>query len=262
MIDLERLLLDIKSLAVEVGEYQKTKFMSKDLQVESKDIVIDLVTEADKKSEEIILSFIKKKFPDHSILAEESGQNNQVSDYLWAIDPLDGTINYAKGIPIFSISIALQYKGATILGIVYAPFLNQMFETIKGKGAYLNGHKISVSKVTSLEKSVLATGFPYDRATSSLNNTDYAAHLIPRLSGIRRMGSAAYDLASVAAGHLDGYWEMCLNLWDAAAGMLLVEEAGGEFIHFRNDRKISIIAGNPEIIKKIQTELSAVDKVR
>ena len=231
-----------------IGKLNKSKF-------EMKSTNVDLVTEIDKKSEEIIINGIKKHFPDHSILAEESGSERTNSDFRWVIDPLDGTINYSQGMAIFTISIALKYKKDTICGVIYAPYLDEMFTAIKDEGAYLNGEKIEVGDKDELVKSVLATGFPYDKGSHKENNVDYFAHMMPKLRGIRRFGSAAYDLASVACGRFDGYWEMALNEWDIAAGLLLVTEAGGEIGYFRRDRKYSIIAGNKKIVKLIRAEL-------
>ena len=260
MINLNEVLNEVKSWVLEIGKLQKDNFRRSDLAIDTKSTVTDLVTEIDKKSEEFIIEKIKALYPDHAILAEETGKQDKDSDYLWVIDPLDGTNNYAQGIPIFVISIALQYKGDSVLGVIYAPYLDELFYAVKNQGAYFNNKKLRISDKTDLNQCILATGFPYDKNISEFNNTKYVSNILPELRGLRRMGAAAFDLAYVAASLLDGYWEMNLNLWDVAAGMLLVEEAGGKIIHFRDDRKISIIAANNIISDKIQNIIITCDK--
>lgn len=249
----------ISHLAVAVGTMQAENLGRSDLLINTKSNIMDVVTEVDKKSEQEILQFIQENDPSHAVLAEESGRSPVESDYLWVVDPLDGTTNYSQGLPIFSVSIALQYKGETVLGVVYAPVLQQLFTAIKGQGAFLNGKRIHTAAKTTLADSVLATGFPYDRAVHQVNNLNYFSRIALKARGVRRFGSAAFDLACVAAGRFDGYWEMNLSPWDVCAGILLVQEAGGEVIHFRQDRKISLIAGNHDICKAIQNEITQVD---
>ena len=188
---------------------------------------INLVTEADKISEEMITSRIKSLFPDHDILAEEFTDIESGSDYRWIIDPLDGTTNYAHGFPFFCVSLALERANTMILGVVYDPMRNEMFVAEKGEGSFLNERKIHVTDTHSIIKSLLATGFPYDIQRDSDNNLNYFNTMILKAQAIRRAGSAALDLAYVAAGRFDGFWELKLNPWDIAAGWLLVEEAGG-----------------------------------
>jgi myo-inositol-1(or 4)-monophosphatase len=260
MINLSEVLPQVERIAIQVGIMQEENLGRKDLNIQSKSSGIDLVTEIDKASEQAILGFIRENYPDHAILSEESGRFTASSDYLWIVDPLDGTTNYAQGLPIFTVSIALKYQGETVLGVVYSPVIDQMFTAIKGQGAYLNGIRIGVSGKQELIESVLATGFPYDITETPYNNVAYFNELVLKTRAVRRMGSAAYDLALVAAGRFDGFWEMNLSPWDAAAGMLLVEEAGGNVIHFREDRKISIICGNAAICQKIHNEIRQVDK--
>lgn len=259
MLNLLDVMQKVKKLAFEVGQVQKQHLGRKNLEVHTKSTGIDLVTEIDKKSEEMIIDFITTNFPDHAILAEESGRSEQTSDYLWVVDPLDGTTNYAQGLPIFAVSIALQYREETVLGVVYLAALEQMFTAIKGQGAYLNGEKLQVSDKVDLIDCVLATGFPYDIAETHLNNINYFSDLILKTRAVRRFGAAAYDVACVAAGKFDGYWEMRLQPWDVAAAMLMVQEAGGKVIHFRKDRGISIIAANPALADKIHQELKSID---
>lgn len=188
---------------------------------------INLVTEADKISEKMITSKITTLFPDHDILAEESTTIDRGSDFRWIIDPLDGTTNYAHGYPYFCVSIALERLDTMIVGIVYDPMLDEMFVAEKGKGAFVNEREIHVSNTREVIKSLLATGFPYDIREDSHNNLNYFNEMILQAQAIRRAGSAALDLAYVAAGRFDGFWELKLNPWDIAAGWLLVEEAGG-----------------------------------
>lgn len=259
MINLEEVLENVKEVAIKTGAMQKENLGRHDLGIVNKSSQIDLVTEIDKRSEQAIIEFIRKYYPEHSILAEESGLAEQQSDYLWIIDPLDGTTNYAQGLPIFCISIALQYKGDTVLGVVYTPVTGQMFTAIRGKGAFLNGRRLHVSAKDRLIDSVLATGFPYDIAANRANNLAYFTAITPKARAVRRMGAAAYDLACVAAGQFDGYWELKLSPWDVAAGNLLVEEAGGKIVHFRQDRGISLVAGNSTLCDKILAEIASVD---
>jgi myo-inositol-1(or 4)-monophosphatase len=188
---------------------------------------INLVTEADKISEKMITSKITTLFPDHDILAEEFTHIDRGSDFRWIIDPLDGTTNYAHGYPYFCVSIALERLNTMIVGIVYDPMLDEMFVAEKGKGAFLNEREIHVSNTRGVIKSLLATGFPYDIREDSHNNLNYFNEMILQAQAIRRAGSAALDLAYVAAGRFDGFWELKLNPWDIAAGWLLVKEAGG-----------------------------------
>lgn len=259
MIDLINTMEQMLKVVLEVGQMQKDNLGRKDLKIDRKSTITDLVTEIDKKSEQRLISFIAETYPGHAVLAEESGYTAADSEYLWIIDPLDGTGNYAQGLPIFAVSVALQYRQETMLGIVYTPETNQLFTAIRGHGAYLNGERIEVSAKTDLIECVLATGFPYDIAENPANNISYFSELILKTRAVRRMGAAAYDLACVAAGKFDGYWEMKLCPWDVAAALLMVEEAGGKIIYFRQDRGISVIAGNAVICQKIHEELKRVD---
>jgi myo-inositol-1(or 4)-monophosphatase len=259
ILDLDQILDQTCSLARSVGEIQKANLSGRNLGIATKSSGVDLVTEVDHYSEQYLITALRHTYPQHAILSEEQGQQIGHSEYLWIIDPLDGTTNYAQGLPIFSISIALQYRGQTVMGVVYAPVVDQIFTAIRGKGAFLNGKPIAVSKKTELGQCVLATGFPYDRATHPDNNVNYFAHFTPRVRGIRRMGSAAYDLANVASGALDGYWELNLSIWDVAAGALLVEEAGGKVVYLPKKRGVSLVAGNPAMCERILTEMAMVD---
>ena len=188
---------------------------------------IDLVTEADKMSEELILTEIRRQFPDHGILSEESAVRNEKATLRWIIDPLDGTTNYAHGFPFFCVSIALEKERTVELGVIYDPTREDLFFARRSGGAYLNGKKLHVSSVSDLSRSLLATGFPYDIRVSKDNNLNYFNSMAIKAQAIRRAGAAALDLAYLAAGRFDGFWELKLKPWDTAAGCLLVEEAGG-----------------------------------
>jgi len=188
----------------------------------------DLVTAADKDAEKTVLEVLQRHLPDHDILAEESGAvGDRTSDYRWAIDPLDGTTNYTHQYPFFAVSIGLLYQGTPWLGVVYGPVHNGVFRAAKGLGATRNRRPIHVSQTQHLANSLLVTGFAYDRRETSDNNYAEFCHLTHKTQGVRRGGSASMDLAYVACGRLDGYWERGLSPWDVAAGVVLVEEAGG-----------------------------------
>lgn len=259
VVNINQILEQTCSWAKTVGEIQKANLGRNSLGVATKSSGIDLVTDVDHYSEEYLITAIRHGYPQHAILSEEQGQQIGQSEYLWIIDPLDGTTNYAQGLPIFSISIALQHQGRIIMGVVYAPILDQMFTAVRGQGAFLNEQPITVGKKSDLSHCVLATGFPYDRATHVDNNLNYFAHFTPRVRGIRRMGSAAYDLCNVAMGTLDGYWELNLSVWDVAAGTLLVEEAGGQVAYLPEKRGVSLAAGNSVICEQIITEIQRSD---
>ncbi|HEX3011676.1 MAG TPA: inositol monophosphatase family protein [Syntrophomonadaceae bacterium] len=259
MLSLEKVIENARLWAREAGKVQM-QYLGKSHLINTKSNAIDLVTEADRLSEQLILEGIQGSYPEHSILSEERGSNEVESDYRWVIDPLDGTTNYAQGLPNFAVSIALQYQEKTILGVVYGPVRDQMFEAVKGEFASLNGRKIKVGSKTNLMECVLATDFPYDRAVHPDNNVNYTVRILPKVRGLRQMGSAAYDLANVAAGILDGYWELNLNPWDVAAGALVVEEAGGCVHYLTEKRGVSLIAGNSIICGKILDEIINEDK--
>ncbi len=188
---------------------------------------IDPVTQYDLKSERYIISGIKKKYPDHSVLAEEGSGFDNGSLYRWVIDPLDGTVNYAHGFPVYSVSIALEYNKQAIVGVVYDPEADELFSAGLGLGARLNNHNIKVSPQRSLGRSLLATGFAYNIRTARKNNLGMFSRMMKKAQAVRRLGSAALDLCWLAAGRLDGFWEYYLHPWDTAAAALIVTEAGG-----------------------------------
>jgi len=186
----------------------------------------DLVTEADRKSETLIVERLRSHFPGHAIVAEEGGGQKTGSAYCWYVDPLDGTTNFAHGFPIFSVTLGLAYCGEVVMGVVYDPTRDELFTTERGAGAFLNSQRLRVSNITDLGQCLVATGFP-PFATNHALNVEFYFRFTQLTHGIRRAGSAALDLCSVAAGRFDGFWELKLNPWDKAAGTLLVTEAGG-----------------------------------
>lgn len=227
VFDRQQIAKEAKEIAHLAGE-QLLVYWGKLTQVREKQFFWDLVTEADLASEACILEQLKKRFPSHDILSEEAGLY-QIggASFQWMVDPLDGTTNYTHQYPMVSISLGLVVNGVPEVGIVYNPILQEMFEAVLGGGAFLNGKPIHVSTVDHLERSLLATGFAYDRKETNDNNYKEFCHMTNLSQGVRRLGSAALDLAFVAAGRLDGYWERGLKPWDMAAGVILVREAGG-----------------------------------
>lgn len=218
----------------------------------------NLVTEADVKVQQTVLNVIKKNFPQHDFLAEEDGLKNTHSDYLWVIDPIDGTTNFAHSFPHFGVSIALFYKNEPILGGVYDVMNNELFIARKGKGATLNGKKIRVSNVKKLADSLLVTGFPYNRAERMTELLPTFETFLLNSHDVRRLGAASLDFCWVAAGRLDGYWEDNLNPWDVAAGALILAEAGGKVTDFSGrkwrtpaDYGRQTLAGNPSVHRQM-----------
>ena len=214
----------------------------------------DLVSEVDKAAEDAIIKTLKDPFPDHSILAEESGASG-TSDYLWIIDPLDGTTNFLHGLPIYCVSIALQHKEKLQLGVIFDPTRNDLFVAVRGKGAFLNDRRIRVSSRDKLIDGLIGTGFPFRAFEHSEAYLSMLKVLMKSCAGVRRPGAAALDLASVAAGRLDGFWEIGLSPWDVAAGALIIQEAGGLVgdLEGNSDYMNSgqIIAGNPKVFSQL-----------
>ena len=188
---------------------------------------VDLVTNADKEAEALIIRIIRERYPAHAIVAEESGEQASGHDVRWLVDPVDGTTNYAHGFPMFAVSIGVEVRGRVEAGVVFNPATGEKFTAVRGRGAHRNGKPIRVSKVSPLDRSLVATGFPYTVRDSKRNNLDHFENFIYTAQGIRRIGSASLDLSYVASGYFDGYWEPEVNPWDVAAGWLIVEEAGG-----------------------------------
>lgn len=218
----------------------------------------DFVTEVDKQAENIIISTIKNSYPDHAFLGEETGQSGE-SDFLWIIDPLDGTTNFLHGFPHFAISIALQHRGRLDQAVVYDPLKQELFTASQGKGAQLNNKKIRVTTQKTLDGALLGTGFPFGESQELENFINTFKTLYPMVAGIRRAGAASLDLAYVACGRLDGFWEYRLKPWDIAAGALLVQEAGGLVSDMLGDNHYmengNIVTGNPKIFKDMLKNL-------
>ena len=229
---------------------------------------VDIVTEADRASERLILDKLRDYFPDHAVMAEESGGHAGHSVYRWYIDPLDGTTNFAHSFPMFCVSMGLERDGEMILGVIFDPLREELFSAEKGSGAKLNDQRIHVSSVSHLEESLVATGFPSNKRHKSINIHFY--HQISmRSHGVRRAGSAALDLAYVAAGRLDCFWEFNLNPWDMAAGRLIIQEAGGCVTDMKGQPHLlnsaSIAASNrllhPQLIEAFQEIFSGIYRV-
>lgn len=210
-----------------LGECTRTGF-----RIEHKQI-INLVTDADHRAEQRIIDIVHEAFPTHRILAEERGLTEQPpSCYKWVIDPLDGTTNFAHGFPAYCVSIGVEHNGRGILGVVYDPTRDELFTAQIGQGAHLNGTPISVSKTDHLDRALLVTGFGYDIRESPNNNLNHFVRFALKVQGLRRTGTAALDLCYVAAGRFDGFWEVALNPWDMAAGVIILREAGGAVSDF------------------------------
>ncbi|MBW4633691.1 MAG: inositol monophosphatase [Iphinoe sp. HA4291-MV1] len=223
----------------------------------------DLVTAADKASEAVILDVLRRHFPDHSILAEESGkQGNQDHEYLWAIDPLDGTTNFAHQYPFFAVSIGLLIQGVPQVGVIYDPSHDELFRAAQGLGSTRNRRPIKVSDTSELSKSLLITGFAYDRRETYDTNYPEFCHLTHLTQGVRRSGSASLDLAHVACGRLDGYWERGLSPWDITAGVIILREAGGKVTAYDGSpldiNSGRILATNGKIHDSLSQELQEV----
>ncbi|MBE3598897.1 MAG: inositol monophosphatase [Limnochordaceae bacterium] len=216
---------------------------------------VDLVTEGDRRSEAAIVEIIRSRHPDHDLLTEERGALGEGADHRWLVDPLDGTTNYAHGFPVFAVSVAVEYRGQLQAAAVYEPVSERSYVAGRGRGAWRNGRRLTVSTVEELDRSLLATGFAYDlREAEEETNLDHFDHFSRAAQGIRRLGAAAMDLCWVAEGWLDGFWEYRLHPWDVAAGILLVEEAGGRVTGFRGEaldlrqlRLVNIVASNGRI---------------
>jgi myo-inositol-1(or 4)-monophosphatase len=223
---------DVIKIAKEAGAVVKEGFGT-NFNIEYKTNESNLVTAIDKASEKLITEFIKKSYPSHGILAEEGGEIKSTSEYVWVVDPIDGTTNFAHGLPIFSVSIGVQKKGKTIAGVVYDVMNDIVYSTELGGGSFANGKKLSVNKNDKLSHAVLVTGFPYNIADNPENALEKFSALTKASRAVRRLGSAAIDLCYVARGVFDGFWEVQLHPWDMCAGKLIVEEAGGLVTDFK-----------------------------
>ena len=230
-------LLDLERLARQAGELLRLGYEGEH-QVDYKGS-IDLVTEVDRQSEDLLLGEIQRLFPGHQIVSEEIGLVPGRAADQWFVDPLDGTVNYAHGVPFFSVSIAYARNGVVTLGAIYDPLREELFTAERGQAARLNGRRLQVSRATELQRSLLVTGFPYDTWSTPQNNLKNFSRFSKMTQGVRRLGSAALDLCYVAAGRFDGYWELTLNPWDVAAGSLIAAQAGAV---------VTTLAGEPDIL--------------
>ncbi len=251
MIDLNAVMDNVLAWVEPIGRMQLEGLQKGDLNIATKSQTVDLVTAYDIKSEQMLIERISEHYPEHAILGEEGGERGAASDYKWVLDPIDGTTNYAHGFPFFGISVALKYRGESILGVLHAPMLQQTFSAIKGEGAKLNGQPIHVSSTNKILKSIIATGFPYSRQTNNMNIA-YFLKVVNKVSGIRRCGSAALDLCMVAAGMIDGYWEFQINEWDVAAGEIIIREAGGTFEQIEIGDNLMTLATNGIIYSELK----------
>ena len=255
-------LSDLERLARQAGEILRLGY-EQEHQVDYKGD-IDLVTEIDHQSEELLLAEIQRLFPGHQIVSEEIGLvPGRIGDQ-WFVDPLDGTINYAHGIPFFSVSIAYAHQGVVTLGVVYEPMRDELFAAERGRGASLNGRSLRVSQVTELSRSLLTTGFPYDTWSNPRNNLEYYGRFAKLTQGVRRLGSAALDLSYVAAGRLEGYWELSIKPWDVAAGGLIASEAGATVTNMAGQADYitppcSLLAAPPSLHTKMKAVLDETD---
>ena len=253
-------LSDLETLARAAGDILRASFGGR-LRIDHKG-VIDLVTEADHRSEAYLLGEIRQRFPGHMLVAEESGISAGADGQVWYIDPLDGTVNYAHGVPIFSVAIAFAQADKVQLGAVYDPLRDECFSAEAGRGAWLNGQALHVSSAQALDQSLLVTGFPYDIRTNPQNNLDNYTRFALHSQGVRRSGSAALDLCYVAAGRFDGFWEMRLSAWDVAAGGLIAEQAGAVVTNLSGGADYlsppgSVLAANPHIHPQMLNLLNA-----
>ena len=221
----------LRKAALEAGALLKERFGS-GFRIDRKEGINNLVTEVDHAAERLIMDIVREDFPGHFILSEETGEIPADSEYKWIIDPIDGTVNFANGIPLCCVSIGLEFQGSMLMGAVYNPFLDEFFFAEKGRGATLNGKPIRVSDQSNVLESCLVTGFPYSYLDAENGPLDVFARLIRKGVPVRRLGSAAIDLCWVAAGRFDGFYEHKLQAWDSAAGFLIVEEAGGRVTDF------------------------------
>ncbi len=230
-MDLNKILVKTIKIIVETGDY--IYHLSNRKKRISYKGAVNLVTQFDNIAQKNIVNYLKKEFPDYGILSEENISYDTHKKIKWLLDPLDGTTNFAHNLPIWAISIGLEVETEIVLGIVYDPSRKELFSAIKGRGSFLNGKKIYVSKTKKLGKSLLVTGFPYDIRVSKENNLDYFARFCVTAQAVRRLGSAALDLCYTACGRFDGYWEIKLSPWDQAAGYLILKEAGGKITDFK-----------------------------
>ncbi len=246
-----------KTIALEAGELIKHGFES-DKSIDLKSSTIDLVTNYDRAAEALIRQRLNSAFPDHLIVGEEEGADEGESPHVWYVDPIDGTTNFTHGVPFFCVSIAMYTNNKPAVGVIYDPIQQELFYGSAGDGAFVQSSsgtikQLQTTNTATLNQALLGTGFPYDRATSDLDNLEQISRIVKQCRGLRRLGSAALDLAYVAAGRLDGYWEFKLNMYDVGAGILLVQEAGGVVCNidggtpFTPADVVHLVASGPEL---------------
>ena len=265
MLNLETIALQVCDIAREAGAYIKKERASFSVEKVERKHAHDYVSYVDKGSEQLIVKALRALLPEAGFITEEGtakgddvGCLKDEEGCTWVVDPLDGTNSYSQGLPVFCVSIGVTYKGECVVGVVYAPYLDELYTAVKGEGAWFgkagevsDATRLHVSSKESLKECVVASGFPYDKATHPINNIREVSIVIPQVRGFRRMGSAAYDLCCTAMGTIDAYWEFNLNLWDVCAGQLIVREAGGQVVPLCDNRKISIIAGPEKLVKEL-----------
>lgn len=256
--DLNKIKITAIDVAMKAGKYA-FKHMGKLKTISCKDEgYTNLVTDVDKECEKIIIEYINKKFPSHSILAEESGEHSAGSAFKWIIDPIDGTTNYAHGFPVFCVSIGVALEDRVKIGVVYDPTRDELFSAEENKGGFLNKTRIKVSKSKKLRNSLIATGFAYN-LEARMANLGYFKKMLEKCQAVRRLGSAAIDICYVACARLDGFWERDLSPWDTAGAQVIVKEAGGSITTFNNDPfdvfKKEVVATNGHIHKEMLTLL-------
>jgi myo-inositol-1(or 4)-monophosphatase len=266
-MDLQAVRATATDIARQAGA-ELLRFYDQPHQEATKQNIIDIVTEGDQASEAIIVAALRQAFPNHHIVGEEGGGQGAPADeaeYSWYVDPLDGTSNFASNIPLFTVSIALSDRTRRpLVGVVFCPVYNELYTAARGFGATLNGKPIHVSQKDELHRAMLSTGFPYDK-TQQPNNVREWGNFLMRVRGILRLGSAALDLAWVAAGRLDGFWEPRLNSWDILAGLLLVEEAGGTVTDYSDSsierayQGIEVVASNGQIHEQMLAVLAETE---
>ncbi|MBN8555908.1 MAG: inositol monophosphatase [Deltaproteobacteria bacterium] len=256
--------LEVAFKAARAGVAVINKYIGREFKI-SKKGEINLVTEVDVKAQKAICDVLLKAFPKDSILAEEGDLSKTAkSPRRWIVDPIDGTTNFAHGYPRFCVSIGFEMNGQMQCGVIHDPSMEEIFHAVRGKGAFLNKKKIKVSKISKLKEALLVTGFPYDLYDPATDNIPYFLHLLKKCQAIRRDGSAALNLAYVAAGRFDGFWELGLSPWDVAAGLLMIEEAGGKISDFEGKKagikNKNIVTGNPQIFKQLLSEVMKTPK--
>jgi myo-inositol-1(or 4)-monophosphatase len=259
--DMKGMLRFAWEMAADSGQILKKGFMrGKDISYKGR---IDPVTEYDLQSEKLITDRIRGAYPDHDLLAEEGSEVSHEAEFRWIIDPLDGTVNFSHGFPVYCVSIALEYRRRLVMGVVYDPEREEMFWAVDKSGAHLNDHPIHVTGEGRLHRALLATGFAYDIGTARRNNLGLFSRMAKKAQGIRRPGSAALDLCWLAAGRIDGFWELKLHPWDTAAALVIVREAGGRVTRLDGGRYSifdkEILASNGRIHRSMSRVLSGKD---